>query len=172
MADPHFENEPVETDEKSKTQLKNEMLALRKIGVDLVDLSQATLLKVPLDDELKEAIMLARRINRKKDGFRRQLALIGKMMRDRDIEPIEHALQVIQSGHHKAVSKFHKLEEMRDELLASGDEAINAAVDEHAQLDRQKLRQLCRQASKEAAENKAPKASREMFKYLKEQLGE
>jgi ribosome-associated protein len=172
MADPHFENEPVDTDEKSKTQLKNEMLALRKMGVTLVDLTQATLLKVPLDDDLKEAIMLARRINRKKDGFRRQLALIGKMMRSRDIEPIEHALLVIQSGHHKAVSKFHKLEVLRDELVQGGDDAVNTVVEEHEQLDRQKLRQLCRQATKEAAENKPPKSSREIFKYLKEQLGE
>ena len=172
MADPHFENEAVDADEKSKTQLKNEMLALRKIGVVLVDLGQASLLKIPLDDELREAVMLARRINRKKDGFRRQLALIGKMMRSRDIQPIEHALMLIQSSHHKAVSKFHKLEALRDDLLARGDEAINNIVAEHAQLDRQKLRQLNRQAAKEAAENKPPRACRELFTYLKEQLGE
>jgi ribosome-associated protein len=172
MTDPHFDIDPEETDEKSKTQLKNEMLALRKMGLTLVDLTQATLLKIPLDDELKDAIMLARRINRKKDGFRRQLALIGKMLRNRDVETIEHALLVIESGHHKAVSKFHKLEELRDDLIHRGDEAINTAVEEHEQLDRQKLRQLIRQATKEAAENKPPKSSRELFKYLKEQLGE
>lgn len=172
MTDPHFDIDSEETDEKSKTQLKNEMLALRKMGVSLVDLTQATLLKIPLDDELSEAIMLARRINRKKDGFRRQLALIGKMLRSRDVEPIEHALLVIESGHHKAVSKFHKLEELRDDLIRRGDEAINTLVEEHEQLDRQKLRQLIRQATKETTENKPPKSSRELFKYLKEQLGE
>lgn len=172
MADPHFENEPVETEEKSKTQLKNEMLALRKIGQTLVDIGQASLIKVPMDDELRDAVMLARRINRKKDGFRRQVQLIGKMMRTRDIEPIEHALMLMQNAHQKVNDKFHKLEMLRDDLISNGDEAINNIVAEHAQLDRQKLRQLVRQAGKEAQQDKPPKASRELFKYLREQIGE
>ena len=41
-------------------------------------------LKGDLDDELLN-ITLAQKINRKKDGYRRQLSFIGKLLRQRDI---------------------------------------------------------------------------------------
>ena len=44
-----------------------------------------TLEKIPLDDDLRAAVELAQRI--KKEGRRRQLQLIGKMLRARDPEP-------------------------------------------------------------------------------------
>ena len=56
---------------KSKTQLKNEMHELQQLGVKLVDLGQGALDKIPMPADLREAVMLARRINRKKEGFRR-----------------------------------------------------------------------------------------------------
>lgn len=53
---------------KSKTQLKNEMHELQQLGVKLVDLGQGALDKIPMPPELREAVMLARRINRKKEA--------------------------------------------------------------------------------------------------------
>lgn len=154
----------------SKTQLKNQMNALQKLGESLVDLSPASLAKIPMDTELLDAVMLARRILRKKEGYRRQLQLIGKLMRHRDIVPIEQALLVSQVSHQQANKKFHKLEELRDTLVAQGDSAIEEVLQQHDELDRQKLRQLVRQANKQQAENKPPKASRELFKYLKQAI--
>lgn len=164
-----FEQEEENT-QLSKTQLKNQMNALQKLGESLVDLSPASLAKIPMDTELLDAVMLARRILRKKEGYRRQLQLIGKLMRHRDIVPIEQALLVSQVSHQKANQKFHKLEVLRDTLVAQGDSAIEDLLQQHDKLDRQKLRQLVRQANKQQTENKPPKASRELFKYLKEAI--
>ena len=62
---------------KSKTELKAESKAIQKVGETLVGLGASALEKIPMDDELTEAVLLARKINRKKDGYRRQLQLIG-----------------------------------------------------------------------------------------------
>jgi ribosome-associated protein len=170
MADTDFQNELDEELIKSKTQLKNESLALQKIGLTLVELGAAALAKVPLDEELSDAVLLARRINKKKDGYRRQLQFIGKLLRARDTADIERALAEIESSHLKANQAFHKLEDTRDQLIKVGDDAINALLNQHSDLDRQKLRQLVRQANKQQQENKPAKASRELFQYLKEHM--
>lgn len=176
MADPFNENEQQwsaeEDDFKSKSQLKRESEAAQKLGQELVELTDASLAKLPLDDELVDAVKLAGRINRKKDGYRRQLQFIGKLMRSRDLQPIEEALARLKAPHQQATNQFHKLEQARDQILSQGDDAIQALLLEHPQLDRQKLRQFARQASKEQQQNKPPKAARELFKYLKQQIGE
>ena len=151
----------------SKTELKAQMNELQKMGESLTELSPASLAKIPMDEELLDAVMLARRILRKKEGYRRQLQLIGKIMRHLDTQPIEQALLVIQNSHKKTTDAFHKIELLRDELILQGDEAIEAVLLEHTLLERQKLRQYVRQAKKQQAENKPPKAARELFKYLK-----
>lgn len=166
---------PVSVDEdelelKSKTQLKQEMHELQQLGQKLVDLGQAALAKVPMDSELAEAVALARRIHRKKEGFRRQLQFIGKLMRHRDTTPIRQALEVIENRHQQATKRLHRLEQLRDDIVHQGDRAIEVAVQQNPQLERQKLRQLSLQAKREAAHNKPPKASREIFQYLKERL--
>lgn len=172
MTDRNPDSGEEELELKSKTQLKNESLALQKLGLKLVDLGAAALKRVPMDAQLTEAVELARRINRKKDGFRRQLQYIGKILRNVDIAPIEHALELIENKHQQATSYFHKLEKLRDKLVEEGDSSIQQLIDEHPQLDRQKLRQLVRQTKKQQKENKPPRAAREIFQYLKEQIQE
>lgn len=154
----------------SKTQLKQEAERLKKIGLELVDLTKGERDKIPLDEELLTAVELCTRINRKKDGFRRQLQLIGKKLRGREIEPIEVALANLKSSNSAANRHFHSLEKMRDDIITNGMDGINKAVTEHPQLERQKLRQLHRNAQKQAVENKPPIAAREIFIYLRTEI--
>ena len=162
--------EEEQDDYKSKSQIKREMLELRKMGETLVHLGAAALAKIPLDDELGAAIDLARNINKKKDGYRRQLQLIGKMLRSRDVQPIQLALQKLKSHHQESTTKFHKLEKLRDKLINGGDDEIQATLEQYPWLERQKLRQLLRQVKKEQDLDKPPAAARELFKYLKSEL--
>ena len=154
-------------DSKSKTQIKREMLAQQALGEKIANMG-AHMERLPLDDELKGAIELARRINRKKDGYRRQLQFIGKLLRKRDIAPIEDAIARVENQHQLANRHFHQLEAWRDRLLSEKDDAVNALMEDKPQADRQKLRQLVRQANKEAELNKPPKSARELFQYLRE----
>ncbi|MFT4810205.1 MAG: ribosome-associated protein, partial [Paraglaciecola sp.] len=157
-----------EDEQLSKTQVKAQMVAMQKLGESLVHLGQSSLAKVPMEEELLDAVMLARKILRKKEGYRRQLQLIGKIMRNTDIAAIEHALSNIKSAHKKLNDAFHGTEMLRDDILLQGDSKIESIIVDYPLLDRQRLRQYVRQANKELADNKPPKASRELFQYLKQ----
>ncbi|SDB32813.1 ribosome-associated protein [Pseudidiomarina indica] len=152
----------------SKSELKRAAEAQQQLGEKLVELPEGKLAKIPLDDDLLEAIRLAQRIRGTREGFRRQLQLIGKLMRSRDIAPIEQALAELEQSHHQQNALFHQLEKQRDAILAHGDDAIQAFIDAYPKADRQRLRQLYRQATKQAEQGKPPAAQRELFKYMRQ----
>lgn len=154
----------------SKSEMKRESHALQQLGMDLVKLKPSDLAKVPLDEELKDAIALAHKLANKREAQRRHMQFIGKLMRSRDVTAIREALNAFDQKSAVANAHFHKLEQWRDRLIKEGDKAVNALVAEHHQLDRQKLRQLARTGRKELAAGLPPKAYRELFQYLKENL--
>ena len=154
----------------SKSELKRLSALRQQVGEQLVNLSDAHIKTIPMDDELADAVTLARKINRKKDGFRRQLQFIGKLMRSRDLTPIEEALAKLQHQHQAQNARFHQLEKTRDAIADRGDDAIQEVLDEHPSLERQKLRQFHRSIIKERSKNAPPKAYRELFQYLKEHM--
>lgn len=150
----------------SKSEMKRDMEALQKLGQELVALTPNALAKIPLDESLLAAIKDARHF--KNEAHRRQLQYIGKVMRSVDIEPIQAALDKLRNKHSQMTVALHKLELKRDQLIEQGDSMLNEIMSEHPEADRQRLRQLTRQANKEKSQNKPPKASREIFQYLKE----
>ena len=148
----------------SKSEIKRDAEVLKKLGVELVNLSKNEISKIPLDEDLLYAIELAQKI--KKEGYRRQIQYIGKLLRNRDIEPITHALDKLKNRHNQQVSMFHRLEKLRDELIETGD--AESIMELFPTADRQQLRTLARSAKKELAANKPPKTARQIFQYLKE----
>ncbi|AIR60475.1 ribosome-associated protein [Enterobacter sp. Ap-916] len=150
----------------SKSEIKRDAEELKRLGVELMELGKNALEKIPLDDDLRAAIELAQRI--KKEGRRRQVQLIGKMMRSRDMDPIRQALDKLKNRHNQQVSLFHKLEALRDRLVEEGDDAMSEVLRLYPQADRQQLRVLIRNAQKEKAANKPPKSYRQIFSYLRE----
>ncbi|GAL06407.1 ribosome biogenesis factor YjgA [Photobacterium aphoticum] len=149
----------------SKSEMKRDMEALQKMGEELAELKPGALAKVPLDEELREAIKDAQRF--KNEARRRQLQRIGKLMRQVDIEPIQVALDKLNNKHSQTTAMLHKLEKKREKLIENGDSMINAIIVDHPHADRQHLRQLVRQAVKEKAQEKPGKAYREIFQVLK-----
>jgi ribosome-associated protein len=152
----------------SKSELKRAAEQQQQLGEQLVSLAEGKLAKIPLDEELLDAILLAQRIRNTREGYRRQLQLIGKMMRHRNTGPIQQALSELENAHHAQNAVFHALEKHRDQILAQGDDAIQHFIDAYPHADRQKLRQLYRQANKQSQQGKPPAAARELFKYLRE----
>ncbi|BBR60804.1 MULTISPECIES: ribosome biogenesis factor YjgA [Enterobacteriaceae] len=150
----------------SKSEIKRDAEELKKLGAELVDLGKNALDKIPLDADLRAAIELAQRI--KMEGRRRQLQLIGKMLRQRDVEPFRQALDKLKNRHNQQVVVFHKLEQLRDRMVDGSDEAIEEVMNLWPDADRQQLRSLVRNARKEKAGNKPPKSSRQIFQYLRE----
>lgn len=147
----------------SKSEIKRDAEALKKLGVELTQLSKNELAKIPLDEDMIYAIELAQKI--KKEGYRRQIQYIGKLLRNRNIEPISQALDKLKNRHNQQNALFHKLEQLRDDLIESGNAEPIMAL--YPLADRQQLRQLARTAKKEQDDNKPPKSARQIFQYLK-----
>lgn len=150
----------------SKTELKRDMEELQKLGEELVNLKPSVLEKFPLSDDLRDAIKDAQRFN--KEARRRQIQYIGKIMRNEDPEPLQAALDKVRNKHSQATAELHKLELLRDRVVEEGDSAISDVMAQFPSADRQRLRQLARQAAKEKKAGKPAKAFREIFQALKE----
>lgn len=151
--------------EVSKSQRKRESHALRQLGETLVNLPARQLDKIPLEDDLREAIDLCRRIN-SHSARKRQLGFIGKLLRNMDTDDIASALDRLQLQDREAVRQFHQLEQLRDQLIDQGDAALHLVTDRHPHVDRQHLRHLVRQAQKDHTAQK-PKGPRALFKFLR-----
>lgn len=159
--------DPDAPEEKSKSQVKREMLALQALGTELVELPATQLDKLPLSIKLRDAIDLCQRIS--SHGARtRQLQFIGRIMRDEEAEPLQRALDEIRYSARKQAQQFHQIERWRDRLIAEGDNALNDLLAEFPHAERQPLRTLIRQAQKELKEQKPPTASREIFRVLRD----
>ncbi|MFT7267114.1 MAG: ribosome-associated protein [Porticoccus sp.] len=161
------EKNPIEPIVKSKSALKREMTNLQKIGEKLISLSSGKLAKIPMPEELLEAVMLARRL-KNREGKRRQMQYIGKCMRSADSQKITAALESFDHQSEGFRQEQQRLEQWRDRLIAEGDRAISELMLESPEIDRQHLRQLIRQAHKEVMKNKPPAASRKIFLYLRD----
>ncbi len=152
----------------SKSEMKRDMLALQALGEAIVKLSKGQFETIPIEDPtLAEAIHTARRIKHR-EGLRRQMQYIGKLMRKTDTEAMAEAYQRLEDGRKQDTRKFHELEQWRDRLIENGPKAVEEVMAQYPQADRQHLRQLVMQANKEKKNKKAPAASRKLFQYMRE----
>jgi ribosome-associated protein len=158
-----------EYDRPSKSELKRQSNDLQKLGEQLVDAPRDRVKKVPMPEDVREAILTCQTISNH-EGRRRALQFVGKKMRTLDEEEVAVIQRTIDSwkGASKAeTAALHALERRREKLLAD-DKALTQLLEEHPELDVQQLRTLIRNARKEVAESKPPKAYREIFQILKD----
>ena len=158
-----------EYERPSKSELKRQVNELQKLGEQLVDEPRDRVKRVPMPDDVKDAILECQTITNH-EGRRRQLQFVGKKMRGLTEEEVDVIRRTIDSwkGASKAeTAALHALERRREKLLAD-DKALTQLLADYPELDAQHLRTLIRIARKEQAENKPPKAFREIFQILKD----
>jgi len=158
-----------EYERPSKSELKRQMSELQKLGEQLVAEPRDRVKRVPMPEDVRDAILMCQTITNH-EGRRRQMQFVGKMMRKLDEEEVAAIQRTIDSwkGASKAeTAALHALERRREKLLAD-DKELTRLLEAHPELDVQQLRTLIRNARKEQAENKPPKAYREIFQILKE----
>ncbi|HFD81420.1 MAG TPA: DUF615 domain-containing protein [Gammaproteobacteria bacterium] len=151
----------------SKSSLKRDAHALQQLGTSLVKLDESVWHSLQLPPELVDALREARHI-RSRGAHKRQLQYIGKLMREVDPEPIRDYFERQRQQSRLRIREQQRLEEWRERLIAEGDPAVEEFLQSHADADRQHLRQLVRQARKEKAQDKAPRSSRALFRYLRD----
>lgn len=156
-------------DRPSKSQLKRDMTALQKLGEELVSQPKERVMRVPMPEDVREVILECQKI-KDHEGRRRQMQFVGKKMRtleDDEIAAIQKVLDSWKGASKAETAAMHALERRREKLLAD-DKALTELKERHPEIDVQQLRTLIRNARKEQAENKPPKAYREIFQILKQ----
>ena len=156
------------TDRISKTKRKQQMHELQDMGEELVELSKDALSKIPMSEDLADAIREYKRLN-SHEARRRQMQFIGKIMRKEDTDPIREKLEQIRGSSTAATALLHRIERYRTEMIAK-DEAITQFLADYPNALVQELRTLVRNARKEAEQEKPPKAFRELFQFIKAEL--
>ena len=142
------------------------MHELQALGAALVDLPEAAVAAIAMPEKLAAAVREARRIT-SHEGRRRQLQYVGKLMRDVDSEPIRRALDERAGQSAQARAQQLTLERWRTRLIED-EGALTAFAEAHPGADLQALRALIRNARKEIAESKPPRAQRELFRMIRE----
>jgi ribosome-associated protein len=151
----------------SKSQLKRDAHALQKLGTGLLEIPESEWSQLNLPPDLVAALREAKRL-RSHGARKRQFQYIGKLMRNIDPQPIQQYFERLRLKTRQQAQRHHEVEHWRTRLLEQGDPALETFMDQYTQADRQHLRQLIRQAKKELAENKPPKASRALFRYIRD----
>lgn len=157
-----------EYERPSKSELKRQMTALQKLGAELIAEARDRVKRIPMPEDVRDAILECQLIT-DHEGRRRQLQYVGKKMRsleEHELAAIQKMLDSWKGASKSETAALHAIERKRDKLLAD-DAALTVLLQQNPQLEAQHLRTLIRNARKEQAENKPPKAYREIFQILK-----
>jgi ribosome-associated protein len=150
----------------NKTQIKKEMATLFALGEELSALSAAQIKSLELPEIIDKAVLEVAKMPHT-GARKRLLKYIAGHLHKIDVNPILEKVARIKNTSAHAVREHHLAEHWRDKLIAEGNEALTEFLDEYPHADRQQLRQLMRNAQKEAELAKPPKSSRLLYQYLK-----
>jgi ribosome-associated protein len=151
----------------SKSERKRLATRLQKMGRALAELRPDRLAEISLPEDLERAIADYRRFP-SREAKRRQLQLIGKLMREIDTAPIEAALERLDGRSATARYEQHQLERWRERLVEDP-AALTDYLAEHPHSDRQALRHLIERARTARDEQQQKIASRALFRFLREE---
>ena len=166
-------------DGPSKTQLKRASTGLQELSIALLDLPDAQLDHIEMDEQLRDALRDLRTI-RSHGAKRRQAQYVGKLMRNADEEPLQRALDAYRMGKTRDAQAFQEIERWRERLLAS-DAELTAWTQAYPDSELQPLRALIRAARRDIAAAAAAepdseaalrkgRAYRELFQKLRTAL--
>jgi ribosome-associated protein len=153
--------------EVSKSQRKRDANDLLDLGKKLISMPESRLKRMPLDDDLRREVEFARSI-RSNGARKRQMMTVGKMLRLRDNEELIDSVNDVDQKNRKDNARFHHIEAWRDQLIEGNNEALSEIIEIFPDINAQTLRQLIRNANKEAKLGKPPSTSRKLFKLLRD----
>ena len=170
------------TQGRGRSKRSREADAVHALAVQMSELPEHDLDVLGLNDDVREALDLARRLGSKKReraGLRRQLLFVASLLRHEEPEDLARLQKILAQAPKNSPRELalQEVEMWRTRVLKRGDAAIEELMGVHPDADRQRLRQLARGARKtfdpnkkaEVARNK--RATRELFAALREVIG-
>jgi len=146
----------------SKTQRKREADAMQALGEELAGLPAEVLQGLGLPERLQQALEELRHITAH-EARRRQRQFIGRLMREVDPAPLQAFIDARQRPTREAARLFRATERWRDRLLAEGEPALRALLEDYPTADKEALAETLA-----AAQQGRSGAPRRLFRMLKE----
>ncbi len=157
----------------NKTQIKKDIAELSKLAEELTQLTEAQLSTMEIPEKIERALLEAKKMPATKAARKRQLKFITGQLRDIDLENIVEKMDRLKTKSAHGVREHHQSEVWRDKLVACvNNEALTELLNQYPQTDGQHIRQLQRNAQKEAKAEKPPKSARLLYQYLKELIAD
>lgn len=150
----------------NKSQQKREIAARTDLVEKMTILTDRELERLGLPADVIEEVARVRAI-KPSSARKRQLKHCVKYLQDADLSQVELYLEDRHSQQVEVNQALHRLERWRDRLVAEGDEAMQELLSELPTLDRQRLRQLVRDAQREREQGKPAGAGRKLFRHLR-----
>jgi|SRR5690554_2828102 len=154
----------------SRSAQRREALDVLELAKLLVELDPGRLAKLPLGDHLLPHIAQARRIS-SNIARKREIAFLAKQLRREDEEALDALRDALDTDGEAArldAARLHRAEDWRERLLGDdGDAALSALLDEFPGADRQRIRQLMRNAAAERKAGKPPRSFRELYREVR-----
>lgn len=152
-------------DGPSKSQVKREHLALQDLARELLTVPRAELAALGLSERTWAAIDETARI-RDLRALRRHQKRIASLLAREDTDALRVLLDARAAHSQVGIALTHACERWRDRLLGEGDGALTEFFADHPDAERQRLRQLVRDARRDA-ERGRPDGARRLFKELR-----
>ncbi|HEX5959623.1 MAG TPA: ribosome biogenesis factor YjgA [Rhodanobacteraceae bacterium] len=167
----HDTEDDSDHDRPSRSARRREALDVLALAKQLSGLPSARLDKLALPDDIREELAEVQRTP-SHIAHKRQLAHLAKLMRGHDDEAFVAARAALandRAAGAREAAALHQVEALRERLLGEdGAAVLTSLIAAHPGSDRQRLHALIRQARRERAAGKPPRAQRELFRVLRE----
>jgi ribosome-associated protein len=156
----------------SKSEMKRDMIELQELGERIVALPRKKAMELPISEMMKAAVRESDRVG-KNEAMRRHMQYIGRLIRSEDIEAVRNALDLLDPSSEAYGRVTGQQEQWRTRLINDPD-ALNDFIEQFPTVDRQHLRGLIRNATKEiSGESPKPGSNyKNLFKAIKEQYNQ
>lgn len=154
----------------SRSQRRREALDVLELATALIAAPEGLVPKLPLEPSLAELVGESRRVQQN-IARKRQTQYLAKHLRrldDEELEALRGALGQDREQARRENARLHRLESLRERLIDEGDEALAELLQRYPDADRTRIRQLARQARQEREREVPPRASRELFRLLRD----
>ena len=105
-----------EDERVSRSQRKRDSTALQKLAEELASLGPRQWEKLPLSEDFLQALQLWHSIG-DREGRRRQMQFLGRLMREADSDALASALQELRDGKNADSALLQRTEALREALL-------------------------------------------------------